>query len=350
MTSIGMKIFTTFSILVSFLLPLAGNVMAQPEYSVGFRGIESETKNGFSGGVWYPSSDKEFEKQWGPFNPTWAWDGMPAVGKHPVILFSHGVRGHYRNHRDTAATLAKRGYVVIAPQHRMDKWVGTRKTVAAVEYRIAEFSRTLNAFTKAEPDIAKIIDEKNIGAIGYSLGGLTVLGSSGESPSFQYADEHCKQNQKADPAFCLDVSRWMRIRLWFAGTNLVHWLYRTKLINKAVIDQVEPPIRFKAIALVAPVAAAYYPKQIQNIKAKMAVFRLKADRITRFPFHADYIHRSLKEKEHIYKTYDDAHHFAFISPFHEHFHVGTTKRFDRKGFLQKINTEILGFFQKEIPL
>lgn len=271
---------------------MAGNITAGQSYSAGFRAIEAIQENGFTGGVWYPSVDKELVKKWGPFHPSWAWNGKPAMGSFPVILLSHGVTGRYRNHRDTASALARKGYVVIVPQHTKDQWVGTDKTVAVVEHRIAEFSRTLGAFSKAEPEIAKIINEQRVGAIGYSLGGLTALGASGVIPSTQYVEEHCLENQHSDPDFCLDVPWWQRIWPWIAGTDFVHWFYETGLTDKEVIGEVEPSINFKAIAVIAPVAVAFYPEQIQNIQAKLGVFRLGKDRINRFPFHAEHIKRS----------------------------------------------------------
>ena len=183
--------------LILFLLSCLtlGSAIADNQYSMGFRIIEATQGNGLSGGVWYPSIDKEFIKKWGPFRPSWAWNGKPAIGQSPLIIFSHGVMGRYRNHRDTASVLARNGYVVMIPQHTKDQWVRTDKTVAAIENRIAEFSRTLDSFSKAEPEIATIIHKQCVGAIGYSLGGLTVLGASGVIPDNRYAKEHCRKNQ-----------------------------------------------------------------------------------------------------------------------------------------------------------
>ena len=136
----------------------------------------------------------------------------------------------------------------------------------------------------------------------------------------------------------------------------MHWFYETGLKDKDVVTQVEPAVNFRAIAIVAPVAAAYYPEQVQNINAKMAIFRMESDQINRFPFHADYIHQSLGQKEHFYKVYKDVHHFAFISPYpewllkEEYIPVAIDPEgFNRKKFLEEINTDILNFFQKEMP-
>lgn len=342
-----------FLCLISCLM--AGNAIAEPSYSVGFRAIEANQEEGISGGIWYPSTDEEFVKKWGPFRPSWAWNGKAAIGHFPVILFSHGVGGRYRNHRDTASALARKGYVVMIPQLTKDEWIDTDKTVSVIEHRIAEFSRTLAAFSKAEPEIASIIDEQRIGAIGYSLGGLTALGSSGVIPNFDYVEEHCLKNQSLDPDFCLDVPWWQRIWFWLASTDLVHWFYGTGLTDKEVVSEVEPPIKFKAIALVAPAAAAFSPTQIQGIEGELGIFRLAKDQITRFPFHAEYVHKSLGEKTHTYKVYENAHHYAFISPFpdwllkEESIPVGMDPDgFDRKAFLEKINNDIVAFLEDAI--
>jgi|TARA_B110000211_G_C13989673_1_gene513387 predicted dienelactone hydrolase len=353
-----MKNISTFFTLFVCICTLANSALAEQNYSVGFQLIEAQTKSGFSGGVWYPSVDREFERKLGPFRPKWAWGGKSIAGKRPVILFSHGVMGRFRNHRDTAETLARHGYIVIIPQHTKDQWVGTAKTVAVVEHRIAEFSRTLREFALAQPEIAKLIDEQNIGAIGYSLGGLTVLGSSGAIPNTKYVVEHCLKNKQNDANFCLgDSSWWEKIWPWIAGTDIVHWYYETGLTGKEVVAQIEPSIQFKAIAMVAPVAAAYYPEEVQKIDSKMALFRLESDQINRFPFHVDYIHHSLGEREHFYKVYKDAHHFAFISPYpewllkEEYIPVAIDPEgFDRKVFLKEINNDILTFFEEVMPI
>lgn len=342
---------------IACLWHLAGSAVAEQNYAVGFRLIEEQASSGFSGGVWYPSVDEEFEQKLGPFRPKWAWEGKPTEGKRPAILFSHGVMGRFRNHRDTAAALARKGYIVIIPQHTKDQWIGAR-TVDAVEHRIAEFARTLQHFAQAEPEIAKLIDEQNIGAIGYSLGGLTALGASGTIPDTRYVVQHCLENEHNDPNFCLaDLSWWHNIRRWWAGTDLVHWYYDTGLKDKDFVTQIEPPINFRAIALVAPVAAAYYPEQIGNIDAEVAIFRLEKDKINRFPFHADYLHRTLGDKQHFYKVYKDAHHFAFISPYpewllkKEYIPVAMDPAgFNRRLFLKEINSDIVNFFTSVMPV
>lgn len=84
---------------------MAGKAVAQQEYSAGFIEIDKIPETNVAMGLWYPSIAQETSRKWGPFRPELAWEGKPASGVFPIIVFSHGVTGRYINHRDTAATL-----------------------------------------------------------------------------------------------------------------------------------------------------------------------------------------------------------------------------------------------------
>ena len=42
---------------------------------------------------------------------------LPSVGRYPVVLFSHGLTGIGEEHASLFATLAERGFIVVAPTH-----------------------------------------------------------------------------------------------------------------------------------------------------------------------------------------------------------------------------------------
>jgi predicted dienelactone hydrolase len=336
----------TYLTVLFYSLVLSVDVAAQQGYSAGFISLEKNPEIDIAMGLWYPSFESESRRKWGPFQPTFAWDANPASGQFPVIILSHGVTGRYRNHRDTAATLARAGYVVIAPQHTQDIWVGTSKTVAAMEYRVGEIIEALD-IAKSHKVVGPIMDIDNIGSIGYSLGSMTVLKAYGVLPSSSHYKLHCDSNHAEDPNFCTVIPWWQKILLWFKETEL------------GEADEFTPtplPIAFKSIALIAPIGAIFPEDQIRAIQAKTAIYRLGDDDQLTFPFHGEYIYNTLSQKSIQYKTYENVHHYAFISPFpawlleEEYIPVALDpKGFDRKSFLKEINAEIAAFFRKSLP-
>ena len=64
-----MRKLKTYLILISAICSFATNTIAKQDYSVGFRIIEAKIEGGFSGGVWYPSVDQEYEKKIGSISP-----------------------------------------------------------------------------------------------------------------------------------------------------------------------------------------------------------------------------------------------------------------------------------------
>jgi len=144
-----------FLVILNITLLIAENAFAQSEYSAGFIEIDKFAEAGIKMGLWYPSNEKEVSRKWGPFRPEFAWEGNPASGTFPIIVLSHGIMGRYSNHKGTAATLARSGYVVVVPQHTQDRWVNTKRIVSAIEHRVEELKLAIQIVT-AHEGIGKI--------------------------------------------------------------------------------------------------------------------------------------------------------------------------------------------------
>lgn len=332
----GWQLIKTHLLMIAALV-FAGEVVAQQQYSAGFASIDSA-------GLWYPSTDQETLRRGRSFNTRQAWEGKGASGLFPVILISHGINGRYRNHRDTAAALARAGFIVIAPQHTQDKWIGTDQTVAAIEYRFTELAKSLAA-ARRHHIVGELMDVTKMGAIGYSLGALTVLGADGILPSQSLFKRHCDKHSAEDPNFCMEIPWWRKALQWFSEPTL-----SDKKEFSPVI-----PIGFQSIALVAPVGAIFPAHQFRDLSAKVAIYRLGQDNQVSYPFHADYIFKSLDQNAARYKVYDDVHHYAFISPFpdwlleEEYIPVSIDPAgFDREAFLEVINADIVEFFNDSL--
>ena len=322
----------------------------EPPFNAGFVAVPpSQQTPPF--GIWYPSISRETAGKLGPFRPTWAWQGDAADGTFAVVIFSHGHTGRYRNHRQTAATLARNGYIVVAPDHLHDRRLTAKqKMPAMVERRGDELKLALSAVA-AHPVVAPAVAPNRVGAVGYSLGTLTALYTAGVTPNLARMREHCQANRNQDPGFCgVTAPLGLQRVIQFALSRL-----------RAIADDaptefvaIEAPIKFDAIALVAPIGVPFPAAELRRNIAPVALFRLGQDEQLRHPHHAEYMHPLLPDNP-VYKTFADAHHYAFISPFpqwlldEEDIPVAVDPEgFDRPQFISAINGDIVAFLNRHL--
>ncbi|GAA4606591.1 dienelactone hydrolase [Actinoplanes octamycinicus] len=124
--------------------------------------------------------------------PTTLWyasgpDGTGiAAGRHPIILFSHGLNGLPEQFAPLATTWARAGYVVAAPAYP--------HTNAHVEVdrddirrQPADAAHVLKQLVAG--DLAEHLDGEHVAAVGFSAGGTTTLGlfRKGHSPALRAA-------------------------------------------------------------------------------------------------------------------------------------------------------------------
>jgi predicted dienelactone hydrolase len=128
----------------------------------------------------------------------WAPEQTPAA-KAPLIVFSHGFHGCATQSRFLMTALAGAGYLVVAPNHRdatcdggPARWRDRPEssfvdpaawTAASFRDRADDISRLLAAL-RADPRWRDRIDWTEIGLVGHSLGGYTVLGLAGAWPEW----------------------------------------------------------------------------------------------------------------------------------------------------------------------
>lgn len=104
----------------------------------------------------------------------------PAAGRHPLLLLSHGTGGSANSLEWLAAGLAARGYIVAAVDHPGNNALEpvTRDGFQLWWERATDLSQMLDALL-ADPTMGPHIDASRIGAVGFSLGGYTVLALAG---------------------------------------------------------------------------------------------------------------------------------------------------------------------------
>ena len=308
-------------------------------------GLEITTLDGGDGELhaWYPSESAEKEFRLEPFDITVAAGGKPAAGKYPVILFSHGLAGRPRSHWQTAMDLARAGNVVLAPRHESD-WHPS--LAARVENRADELRAALSR-SESHPALSQVADATRVGAVGYSLGGMSALFLAGGVPDIQIVRTHCAgENRDRDPQFC-------RRKWWQRAYAVASALLR----GDKPFFKLPEPAPLKAIALVAPAGVLFGPGSFEKLDAEISIHRLGDDQVLRHPFHAEHL-RDLLSAENDYHVHEKVGHFAFVSRHPEEAiaELGEKGRivfddppgFNRAEFISKVNRELADFFRKNL--
>ncbi|MFC7452563.1 alpha/beta hydrolase family protein [Insolitispirillum peregrinum] len=197
--------------------------------------------------VWYPTEAEESRWQAGPFDVAATLDAPMAAGRFPVVLVSHGRRGGSLNHRELAASLAREGFVVVAPTHVGDA-AGkplARSQAQVLMDRPQQASAALEALLH-DDRFASRADPDRVGMIGYSAGGYTALVLAGAKPDFVLADRYCKTLSGTEDGACRAGGSAS------VSAELASWIAPTEPRLKALVLLDPLAIMFDAAAL-APV-------------------------------------------------------------------------------------------------
>lgn len=133
--------------------------------------------------IWYPSGDGGDQIVFAENN---VFEGVQATvgaevqkGRHPVVLFSHGMGGTDRAQAWLAAGLAARGAIVVAVNHPHSTF-GDFDMSQGVKHwtRVADLSAALDSLL-ADPAFKDHVDPERIMASGFSYGGWTALSMGG---------------------------------------------------------------------------------------------------------------------------------------------------------------------------
>lgn len=165
-------------------LTLAAPALAAP--AVGFDRFDVRANHRsapFAAGIWYPVGRATYAGSVGDslvFETVDAYVGaaMPDT-ELPLIVLSHGSGSSIDGTAWLAAGLAERGAMVLVLNHPGTTTGDSspRRTVR-LSARAADMSAALD-HVLADPQIAPHIDSDRIAAVGFSLGGSTVLGIAG---------------------------------------------------------------------------------------------------------------------------------------------------------------------------
>jgi predicted dienelactone hydrolase len=153
-------------------------------FTAGLREIEvADPREPCPVWVLHPATAPEQEVRLGRFPASLAPGAPPAEGRSPLIVVSHGTGSSPFLHRELAASLARRGFVVALLRHPGnhrddDALAGTAQVLAD---RPRQVSAVIDALF-ADPVLGGSLAPA-VGVIGHSLGGFTALAVAGGRPT-----------------------------------------------------------------------------------------------------------------------------------------------------------------------
>jgi predicted dienelactone hydrolase len=173
-----------------------------------WRGARTE---GLTTTIWYPVDPRIAESPHdigAPGDPIFRGHPLadharlsPTHAKYPLLLLSHGTGGSAVDLDWLASALAANGYIVAAVNHPGNNALEplTRDGFLLWWERATDVSEVLDAVL-ADPTLGSHIDRNRVGAVGFSLGGYTVLELAGARTDLQAFRDFC-QSSAAD-AIC----------------------------------------------------------------------------------------------------------------------------------------------------
>jgi predicted dienelactone hydrolase len=176
----------------------------------------------------------------------------------PVLLFSHGLASRPEDYAENLNYLASRGFLVAAPQHIGSDAIYFKEMFEGLNKNIFDGDEFINR----PKDISFVIDElerrnpnefqgklnlKNVGLLGHSFGGYTVLALAGATIDFDYLQQSCDRLYSGlNPAILLQCRalelpredynfRDPRVSAVFAGNPVNRFIFGEKGLSKITI-------------------------------------------------------------------------------------------------------------------
>lgn len=212
--------------------------------------------------VWYPAAaggERVLVGEDRLFKGTAAWRNAPtAEGRFPLVLVSHGSGGGIETLGWLASPLAAAGFIVAGPNHPgTTRGNSTPADTATNWQRPPDLSAVLTALA-ADPVWGRHIDQNRIGAIGFSLGGHTVMAIAG-----------ARVDRDAYARYC-DTYATMPDCVWFAGGGV-----DLRKVDRQLFEQSSLDPRIRSVVAIDPsVAQAFTPESLGAIAIPLHIINL----------------------------------------------------------------------------
>jgi len=282
-------------------------------------------------GIWYPSDAPSTEQALGSFTQTVA-PGAPIAGRGlALVVMSHGGGGWYGGHYDAALALARAGFVVAAVSHAGDTFDDQSK-VMQLWRRPAQLHRLVDYMLDEWPQRGAL-DAHRVGAFGFSNGGFTVLVAAGGTPDLAKIGPFCQAHPSQD--LCQAIQH--------AGVDL-------RFVAKVPASAWVHDRRIKAAVIAAPAFGfAFGHAGLKDIGVPIELWRAEDDRHQPSPYYDEAVRADLPKPPQ-YHLVHNAGHYDFLPPCTARMLQNSPdictsmSGFDRAGFHQQFNTEVVRFF------
>jgi len=222
--------------------------------------------------IWYPTEQGHQMEQVGipPKRPVFIGGYAArnaqlseASQTYPLIIMSHGTGGAGMQLMWLGRELAAEGYIIAAIDHHGNTAAESKFDPRGFRMpweRVKDMSAVLNLLL-SDPDWGHRIDQNNIGAVGFSLGGYTVTALAGGRLDFGRFKVFCESPHK--DATCEEQSEYPE-----AGVAFDEMLLKNPKLAQRMTehkDDYRDP-RIRAVVTLAPaLAQALTPKSLSEI-------------------------------------------------------------------------------------
>lgn len=212
--------------------------------------------------VWYPTPETEGVWRVGPFRLPARHGAKVATGRLPVVLLSHGggptdgkpTGGSPMQLGELSASLARRGFIVIAPFH------GTARSAE----RVAQLRSAFGA-VMADSRFADRIDANRLGTLGFSLGGAVALELAGGQSDVKAFNAYCAEHPE-DAMTCNGGPGEVR-----AGASVRR--------SDASPSPPVTPLRPKAIVLLDPLGVPFTRDGLSDVTQPVLLYRPRQSKL-----------------------------------------------------------------------
>jgi predicted dienelactone hydrolase len=280
------------------------------------------------GAVWYPCSRPPGLVEIGKFTLPGVKDCPLSGGKLPLVVISHGRKGAFVGHLDTAEILADAGFIVAAIDHPGDNASDLSQTDDLSVYveRPTDIKRLID-FMVASSALAANIDRERIGLFGFSRGGYTGLVVIGANPDWDSVTAFCRQST--------DHTCQQILRKEYPTQPLAH----------------DP--RVMAAVIADPLTLPFNPQSFAAVHTPVQLWASEFGGDGVAPHSADIVDANLAST-HEYHLVPNAGHFAFLAPCPAALAARApaictdAAGFDRVAFHRQFDAAVLAFFQTKL--
>jgi predicted dienelactone hydrolase len=243
--------------------PDAPPLATRGSYTVGVKTLQltdASRSRTFTVEVWYPSAEPDapifYDSTIGEtpvkISGRATRDAAPIAEKFPLIIASHGQPGTRFQYTYLNEQLASRGFVVASIEHTGSTYTDLTQQdfVTSLVYRPQDILFTLDEI----PNLIKSADGNNVGLLGYSYGGYSVINAAGAGLDGEAFTTYCQTSTDADKGPCFALP-------FFAG------LEETRGASVITADP-----RIKAVFVMAPYGQPWLgEKSLANLKVPLFV-------------------------------------------------------------------------------